>query len=162
MASPPSGNSVAEAYDLLYYTERVAQVQLLAMSSGRQLKFLSPGCDRHDLRGVSRRWDVWRAAAVSVALRCAEAATRQAGAGLYTKTDTRRRKFRASVIPANLSVIPANPCVIPAKAGTQRWVPALADNPRVTFYRAARQPYRELAVLADFAVDRDGCRRAAA
>jgi ribulose-5-phosphate 4-epimerase/fuculose-1-phosphate aldolase len=35
------GASVAEAYDLLYYTERVAQVQLLAMSSGRQLKFLS-------------------------------------------------------------------------------------------------------------------------
>ncbi len=34
------GASVAEAYDLLYYTERVAQVQLLAMSSGRQLKFL--------------------------------------------------------------------------------------------------------------------------
>lgn len=34
------GESVAEAYDLLYYTERVAQVQLYAMSSGRQLKFL--------------------------------------------------------------------------------------------------------------------------
>jgi len=34
------GTSVAEAYDLLYYAERVAQVQLYAMSSGRQLKFL--------------------------------------------------------------------------------------------------------------------------
>jgi ribulose-5-phosphate 4-epimerase/fuculose-1-phosphate aldolase len=34
------GMSVAEAFDLLYYTERVAQVQLLAMSSGRQLNFL--------------------------------------------------------------------------------------------------------------------------
>jgi ribulose-5-phosphate 4-epimerase/fuculose-1-phosphate aldolase len=34
------GSSVAEAYDLLYYTERVAQVQLYAMSSGRPLKFL--------------------------------------------------------------------------------------------------------------------------
>ncbi|HEY6439362.1 MAG TPA: class II aldolase/adducin family protein [Acetobacteraceae bacterium] len=34
------GRSVAEAYDLLYYTERVAQVQLLAMSSGRPLRFL--------------------------------------------------------------------------------------------------------------------------
>ncbi|MEJ0017246.1 MAG: class II aldolase/adducin family protein [Acetobacteraceae bacterium] len=34
------GKSVAEAYDLLYYSERVAQVQLLAMSSGRPLKFL--------------------------------------------------------------------------------------------------------------------------
>ena len=34
------GTSVAEAYDLLYYSERVAQVQLLAMSSGQPLKFL--------------------------------------------------------------------------------------------------------------------------
>ena len=34
------GKSVAEAYDLLYYSERVAQVQLYAMSSGRPLKFL--------------------------------------------------------------------------------------------------------------------------
>ena len=34
------GRSVAEAYDLLYYTERTAQVQLYAMSSGRPLKFL--------------------------------------------------------------------------------------------------------------------------
>lgn len=35
------GKSVSRAFDLLYYTERVAQVQLLAMSSGRQLRFLS-------------------------------------------------------------------------------------------------------------------------
>jgi ribulose-5-phosphate 4-epimerase/fuculose-1-phosphate aldolase len=34
------GDTVAEAYDRLYYVERVAQVQLYAMSSGRQLKFL--------------------------------------------------------------------------------------------------------------------------
>ena len=34
------GESVAEAYDRLYYVERVAQVQLYAMSSGRQLKFI--------------------------------------------------------------------------------------------------------------------------
>jgi ribulose-5-phosphate 4-epimerase/fuculose-1-phosphate aldolase len=34
------GRSVAEAYDLLYYMERVAQVQILAMSSGRTLKFV--------------------------------------------------------------------------------------------------------------------------
>jgi len=34
------GTTVAEAYDFLYYSERVAQVQLYAMSSGRQLKFL--------------------------------------------------------------------------------------------------------------------------
>ena len=34
------GETVAEAYDRLYYVERVAQVQLYAMSTGRQLKFL--------------------------------------------------------------------------------------------------------------------------
>ena len=34
------GETVAEAYDRLYYVERVAQVQLYAMSSGRQLKFV--------------------------------------------------------------------------------------------------------------------------
>jgi len=34
------GGSVAEAYDLLYYLERVAQVQLYAMWTGRKLKAL--------------------------------------------------------------------------------------------------------------------------
>jgi len=34
------GRTVADAYDRLYYLERVAQVQILAMQSGRPLKFL--------------------------------------------------------------------------------------------------------------------------
>ena len=34
------GESVAEAYDRLYYVERVAQVQLYAMWTGRPLKKL--------------------------------------------------------------------------------------------------------------------------
>ena len=34
------GNSVAEAYDRLYYVERVAQVQLYAMWTGRKLRHL--------------------------------------------------------------------------------------------------------------------------
>jgi ribulose-5-phosphate 4-epimerase/fuculose-1-phosphate aldolase len=34
------GGTIAEAYDLLYYTERVAQVQLYAMWTGRPLKVL--------------------------------------------------------------------------------------------------------------------------
>jgi ribulose-5-phosphate 4-epimerase/fuculose-1-phosphate aldolase len=34
------GRSVAEAYDLLYYTERVAQVQIYAMWTGQKLKEL--------------------------------------------------------------------------------------------------------------------------
>ena len=35
------GNSVAEAFEDLYYLERAAQVQVLAMSSGRPLAVLS-------------------------------------------------------------------------------------------------------------------------
>lgn len=35
------GRSVAEAYDLLYYTERAAQVQLYAMWTGQPLKYMS-------------------------------------------------------------------------------------------------------------------------
>ena len=57
MASPRSAKSVAEAYDLLYYAERVAQVQLLAMSSGRQLKFLPQDVIDDDVRGVSQGRD---------------------------------------------------------------------------------------------------------
>ncbi len=34
------GRSVSEAYDRLYYVERVAQVQLYAMWTGRQLKHI--------------------------------------------------------------------------------------------------------------------------
>jgi ribulose-5-phosphate 4-epimerase/fuculose-1-phosphate aldolase len=36
------GRSVAEAYDLLYYVERVAQVQLYAMWTGKPLRILPP------------------------------------------------------------------------------------------------------------------------
>jgi ribulose-5-phosphate 4-epimerase/fuculose-1-phosphate aldolase len=35
------GRTIAEAYDLLYYTERTAQVQIYAMWTGRPLKVLS-------------------------------------------------------------------------------------------------------------------------
>jgi ribulose-5-phosphate 4-epimerase/fuculose-1-phosphate aldolase len=35
------GTTVAEAYDLLYYLERAAQVQLYAMWTGRPLKRMS-------------------------------------------------------------------------------------------------------------------------
>ncbi|MGE0750843.1 MAG: class II aldolase/adducin family protein [Variibacter sp.] len=34
------GKTIAQAYDLLYYTERVAQVQLYAMWTGKQLRYL--------------------------------------------------------------------------------------------------------------------------
>lgn len=41
------GNSVAEAYDRLYYLERVAQVQLYAMWTGRELNVMSDELIQH-------------------------------------------------------------------------------------------------------------------
>ncbi len=43
------GKSVAEAYDRLYYLERVAQVQLYAMWTGQRLKQLPPSVVEHTL-----------------------------------------------------------------------------------------------------------------
>lgn len=48
------GRSVADAYDRLYYVERVAQVQLYAMSSGRQLKFLPQDVIDHTISEYRR------------------------------------------------------------------------------------------------------------
>ena len=72
------GRSVAEAYDLLYYAERVAQVQLLAMSSGRPLRFLPDDVIEATFASLSQGREIRRPAAVRVALRCAEADARQA------------------------------------------------------------------------------------
>jgi ribulose-5-phosphate 4-epimerase/fuculose-1-phosphate aldolase len=44
------GETVAEAYDRLYYLERACQVQLYAMWTGRKLKRLSPVVVQHTLR----------------------------------------------------------------------------------------------------------------
>ncbi len=54
------GKSVAEAYDLLYYVERVAQVQLYAMSSGRQLKFLPQEVIDATFAAYRKGREVWR------------------------------------------------------------------------------------------------------
>jgi ribulose-5-phosphate 4-epimerase/fuculose-1-phosphate aldolase len=45
-----TGESVAEAYDLLYYLERAAQVQLYAMWTGRPLQRVPPAIVEHTLR----------------------------------------------------------------------------------------------------------------
>lgn len=47
-------SSVAKAYDLLYYTERVAQVQLYAMWTGRPLKHLPPQVVDHTISEFKR------------------------------------------------------------------------------------------------------------
>ena len=44
------GETVAEAYDLLYYLERACQVQLYAMWTGRPLKRVASGVVAHTLR----------------------------------------------------------------------------------------------------------------
>ena len=80
------GKSVAEAYDLLYYTERVAQVQTLAMSSGRPLRFLPDDVIEATFAAYRKGEELRRPAAVPVALRCAEADARQTGAGLQGLT----------------------------------------------------------------------------
>jgi ribulose-5-phosphate 4-epimerase/fuculose-1-phosphate aldolase len=48
------GETVAEAYDLLYHFERAAQVQLYAMWTGRKLKTVPPAIVDHSLRELAR------------------------------------------------------------------------------------------------------------
>ena len=47
-----AGESVAEAYDLLYYLERVAQVQLYAMWTGQKLKPLPQPVVEQTMRAI--------------------------------------------------------------------------------------------------------------
>ena len=53
------GRTVAEAYDRLYYLERVAQVQLYAMWTGRELNPLPPGDCRADHRRLQEGASLW-------------------------------------------------------------------------------------------------------
>jgi ribulose-5-phosphate 4-epimerase/fuculose-1-phosphate aldolase len=48
------GKTVAEAYDRLYYVERVAQVQLYAMWTGQRLKHLPPAVVEHTIGEYKR------------------------------------------------------------------------------------------------------------
>ena len=50
------GGSVAEAYDLLYYLERAAQVQLYAMWTGRKLREVKPSVVAHTLAQYQEVW----------------------------------------------------------------------------------------------------------
>ena len=50
------GGSVAEAYDLLYYLERAAQVQLYAMWTGRKLRHVKPDIVTHTLQQYEAVW----------------------------------------------------------------------------------------------------------
>jgi len=48
--------SVAEGYDLLYYLERAAQVQLYAMWTGRPLRRVKPAVVEHTLAQYQQTW----------------------------------------------------------------------------------------------------------
>ena len=50
------GESVAEAYDLLYYLERAAQVQLYAMWTGRKLRAVKPEVVTHTQQQYEAVW----------------------------------------------------------------------------------------------------------
>jgi ribulose-5-phosphate 4-epimerase/fuculose-1-phosphate aldolase len=50
------GTSVAEAYDMLYYLERAAQVQLYAMWTGRKLRHVAPNVVNHTLQQYQQTW----------------------------------------------------------------------------------------------------------
>jgi ribulose-5-phosphate 4-epimerase/fuculose-1-phosphate aldolase len=51
-----AGESVAEAYDLLYYTERAAQVQLYAMWTGQKLLPMAPNVVESMLNGSGQKF----------------------------------------------------------------------------------------------------------
>ena len=50
------GETVAEAYDLLYYLERAAQVQLYAMWTGRKLREVKPEVVSHTQQQYEAVW----------------------------------------------------------------------------------------------------------
>jgi ribulose-5-phosphate 4-epimerase/fuculose-1-phosphate aldolase len=50
------GGTVAEAYDLLYYLERAAQVQLYAMWTGRKLRQVKPEVVEYTIAQYQQVW----------------------------------------------------------------------------------------------------------
>ncbi len=76
------GATVAEAYDMLYYVERAAQVQIYAMWTGQKLKQLPAARGRKDPARLPGRSSLQGPDAGPAALRCAEADAGPQGAGL--------------------------------------------------------------------------------
>ena len=105
------GATVADAYDMLYYVERAAQVQIYAMWTGQKLKQLPGARGRKDPARLQGRASLRGTEPGPAALRCAEAHARPQGAGLrdvvcffllplWEKVDAdakRSRRMRGSV-----------------------------------------------------------------
>ena len=76
------GATVADAYDMLYYIERAAQVQIYAMWTGQPLKQLPAPVVREDQARLRRQQHVRGSKRGAAALRCPEAHAGPQGAGL--------------------------------------------------------------------------------
>ena len=96
------GATVAEAYDMLYYVERAAQVQIYAMWTGQPLKQLPEPVVEKTMRDYRRQQPVRRSKRGAAALRCPEAHARPQGAGLHGRSgrDTRGWRFVLSPVGA--------------------------------------------------------------
>ena len=76
------GATVADAYDMLYYIERAAQVQIYAMWTGQKLKQLPAPVVEKTKRDYSGRSPLQGTDSGPAAFRCAEAHAGSQGAGL--------------------------------------------------------------------------------
>ena len=91
------GETVADAYDRLYYIERAAQVQIYAMWTGQQLKQLPEPRGGEDQARDRRRQLLRRPHPARAPLRCPEAHPRPPGARLRdVKSDGVRCQFFSS------------------------------------------------------------------
>ena len=76
------GNTVPQAFERLYFLERAAQAQVLALSTGRPLRAHSGGGDQDDGGAVRRLRNHRRPRSGGSALRCVEARARSRHFGL--------------------------------------------------------------------------------
>ena len=87
------GATVAEAYDMLYYVERAAQVQIYAMWTGQTPQAASRASGRKDQARIQGRASLHGTVPRAAALRCAEADAGPQRAGLrdVARSSSRRR-----------------------------------------------------------------------
>ena len=95
------GATVADAYDVLYYVERAAQVQIYAMWTGQKLKQLPEPVVAEDHARYRRQQHVRRSKRCAAALRCPEAHAGPQGAGLHDVESGGRESVR---------FLPLSPC----------------------------------------------------
>ena len=136
------GNTVADAYDRLYYIERAAQVQIYAMWTGQPLKQLPAAVVEKTKRDYGGDQQVRRANAGAAPLRRVEAHARPQGAGIRDVAHRRpcesgtlnhRRQLLAKGISQHRFNRNITSVWVPAFAGTTGWRGLLAcpHDPRM-------------------------------